>query len=149
MENRICPSLSAHLIDFTDCFYPCFTSRTHESGHTHTRSHVITNANASTLPRASKRLSVLTHVTNWLRFESLFISRYVEEQRSQASDVNTILTTMTVQSKAMHQEHQRRLDEIERAFLDERTELLDLAKSRCALITLLPLNQIAGHTWLC
>ena len=57
-------------------------------------------------------------------------NRYVEEQRSQASDVQTMLDTMALQAKSISQDHQRQLEDLEGAFLEERTELLDLTKGR-------------------
>jgi hypothetical protein len=54
----------------------------------------------------------------------------VEEQRSQATDVQTVLTTMASQAKAIWKDHQNQLEDLEGSFLEERTELLDLTKDK-------------------
>lgn len=49
---------------------------------------------------------------------------YVEELRSQSSDVQTLLDTMSDQAKAMWTSYKKQLEEIEQTLLEEREDLL-------------------------
>eukprot|EP00041_Stephanoeca_diplocostata_P034625 m.1188384 g.1188384 ORF g.1188384 m.1188384 type:complete len:693 (+) comp24553_c0_seq8:188-2266(+) len=55
---------------------------------------------------------------------------YVREQRSQQSDVHTILSTMETKGKSVWQAYRQQLEDIEQAFLAERAELIKLTRNR-------------------
>mmetsp|Transcript_13396 Transcript_13396/g.34269 ORF Transcript_13396/g.34269 Transcript_13396/m.34269 type:complete len:684 (+) Transcript_13396:83-2134(+) len=59
-------------------------------------------------------------------------NQYVEEQRSQASDVQTILSTMSQQAKAVWKDYKKHLGDMEDTFLEERAELLETTKDKWA-----------------
>lgn len=72
---------------------------------------------------------------------------YVREQRSQQSDVHTILSTMESKGKSVWQAYRQQLEDIEQAFLTERAELIKLTRHRWTALANERRNDETSQVW--